>query len=992
MATAKTTKKKKAAAKKKDKQPTKITEGVSSVSIKREGKTFTCSWKVPTSLKNGNKKTMKATKLLVGIYRNVKKTDGGFANYSKSHKKKKMHWVSLSSSKTSTNNKLGTSTNWLDIEKYYPNTSTKLMSLGYQIVPGNGSHRGKAARATYTFSVPKNPKCGDISVDTSNDKVTLKCTLEDVSGKSAQRTYVGYEKVIEGSGIKKTSTKGHIRGTGSSAKEFSVSHNFSDIQGLSKDQWRRVTWYFRSYGVAGKNNDRTSKSKTLGHSPVPQIKSVKASTIQAQNRRITVTFSVGSASYVSTHPTTGIRLYVAQSTQKNVTDPSILSWKKTDSVTDYNGGSLSWQPDDKVDLTATGTYTYVRLKAENEYDQLSAWSAVSVVPGLYRQPEDTSGAKSVAVTKVSGGDGDPKSLRVDVAWTDTKYNGTEVSWSEDSEAWHTTKDPDSFQMPDSSWDEGATSEGGVSYKGHAWVKLSSLDESTKYYVRARRYNVDSDTLHTAWCEAKEGTTGASPVGVTAAVPAYVERGRDLMVRFVVGGTNPHTWYEVDVNGNPAVGADSSATVAVVPASAITGDTVKVVVWVMVSGKVYASPEYTVNVKDAPTVTFSDPKRIITEKPFPITMTTQQGVTLSYELTSKGCIGERPAKDEPQYSGDVVWSGDVVAGADPVTIEIPASVDLRDGCDYRLSVTPMDSDGLIGDTVSPTWSATDEEGASYTTADFTVQWAHQAVAPSWSFTDITVTDGIARITPVKPDGYFPTQDETVEEGKTYYRENGEGWYTTATNPTDADLPDLLEFYGYVLPDGYTDTDTFDLYRSTPDADVLISADNPFGRTIVDRWVPFGEDLSYRIATKTPDGDVSWFDYEYENEGDGIRIDWGRGKSVHLTRGVSKDHEHSKDFEEVTYLDGTTEGYWNDGTSAKESMTAYVIEGYDDEAIEALHELEQYSAPCFVRTWDGQAYEADVSVSFEKKSAINPVQEIKLTCKRVNNGVFLGDVAE
>lgn len=981
MAAAKTTKKK-------AKKPTKITEGVSSMSIKREGKTFTCSWKIPTSLKNGNKKTMKATKLLVGIYRNVKKGSGGFVNYSSGHKKKKLHWVTLKPSKTSTNNKLGTSTNWLDIEKYYPNTSTKLMSLGYQVVPGNGDHRGKANQAVYTFSVPKNPKCGDISVDTDTDKVTLKCTLDDVSGKSAQRTYVGYEKVIEGSGIKKSSTKGHINGTGSSAKEFSVSHNFSGIQGLGKDQWRRVTWYFRSYGVAGKNATRVSKSKTLGHSPVPQIKTVKASTVQAEGRRITVTFSVGST---ATHPLTGVRLYVAQSTQKNVTDPSILSWNKTDSVTDYNGSSLSWQPDGKIDLTATGTYTYVRLKAENEYDQLSAWSAVSVVPGLYLQPEDASGAKTVTVTKVSGGDGDPKSLRVDVAWTDTKYNGTEVSWSEDSEAWHTTKDPDSFQMPDSSWGEGAITEGGVSYKGHAWVKLSSLDESTKYYVRARRYNVDSDSLHTAWSDAKEATTGASPVGVTAAVPAYVERGRDLMVRFVVGGTSPHTWYEVDINGNPAVGADSSASVAVVPASSIAGDTIKVTVRVMVSGKVYSSPEYTVNVKDAPTVGFVSPQRIITQKPFSITMATQQGVTLSYELTSKGCVGERPAKDEPQYGGDVVWSGDVVAGADPVTIEIPASVDLRDGCDYRLSVTPMDSDGLIGDTVSPTWSTTDEEGTAYTTADFTVQWAHQAVAPSWNATDITVTGVMATITPAKPDGYFPTQDEEPEPNTTYYREQ-DGAFVAVTDPKASELPDLFERLGYEGSDAFTDTDVFDLYRSTPDADVLIASDVAFGKSVTDRWAPFGDDLSYRIATKTTDGDVSWYDYEFENPGKGIRIDWGRGKSVHLTRGVSKSHKHSKDFEEVTYLDGTTEGYWNDGTSAKESMTAYVIEGYDDEAIAALHELEQYAAPCFVRTWDGQAYEADVSVSFETKSAINPVQEVSIDCQRVSNGIYLGEVAE
>ena len=92
---------------------------------------------------------------------------------------------------------------------------------------------------------------------------------------------------------------------------------------------------------------------------------------------------------------------------------------------------------------------------------------------------------------------------------------------------------------------------------------------------------------------------------------------------------------------------------------------------------------------------------------------------------------------------------------------------------------------------------------------------------------------------------------------------------------------------------------------------------------------------------------------------LRIDWD-GKYVELTHCITNSDSYQKDFEATKHLDGSVAGHWNAGAMRTASFSATVIDVYEVETLDLLRDLAAYDGPCFVRTSDGIAYEADVEV--------------------------------
>ena len=164
-----------------------------------------------------------------------------------------------------------------------------------------------------------------------------------------------------------------------------------------------------------------------------------------------------------------------------------------------------------------------------------------------------------------------------------------------------------------------------------------------------------------------------------------------------------------------------------------------------------------------------------------------------------------------------------------------------------------------------------------------------------------------------------------------------------------------------PENAAQTDVCDIYRLTADGAYLIAEDVAFGSSIVDRFAPFsrdGENLAYRLCTRTADGDIDFTDVPYSLRSRALRIDFDDG-SVTLPYNVGVSDTFTKSFESRAHMDGEIAGYWNANVARTASITTDFVRG-DAELAELVRELAGYAGACFVRTPSGSAYEADVEV--------------------------------
>jgi hypothetical protein len=118
--------------------------------------------------------------------------------------------------------------------------------------------------------------------------------------------------------------------------------------------------------------------------------------------------------------------------------------------------------------------------------------------------------------------------------------------------------------------------------------------------------------------------------------------------------------------------------------------------------------------------------------------------------------------------------------------------------------------------------------------------------------------------------------------------------------------------------------------------------------------------YRIACRTADGDVEWYDAPYEMGGSVLRIDW-QGGTVELPYDLAISDGYGKDVDLHEYLDGSKDAFYNQGIRRTAKLATTVLRLEDPATIAAVKELAHFVGPAFVRTPDGSAYEAHVEVT-------------------------------
>lgn len=850
-----------------------------------------------------------------------------------------------------------------------------------------------------------------------------------------------------------------------------MSDTYNDYRQVKVETWTRGLWG---------PSDHVVQYLQVGWPKQPKIKSVdvakntklKNDTYADTDGKVTVNIDTFTHPYeekkagiINHHPATGVRLekLVDVEWRKSTEIPGTAEWEECGAVDDGLCESLS---STVAELRSSpGNYTWIRVKSWNTSETMFfRYSEPRLMSELYVPPETSTTDRATIYSAVAGDNGE--SVVLGFQWLTDESTGTEVSWSDDPNAWQSTDEPDTFLVTRT---DGTRTSGGRTYN-YAVLYVAGLTEGTTYYFRVRRYkNTDDDPIYGPYCQQREVTPYKSPEAVTLVAPAFVRRGGVASFSWsyeeevkqrrweLITGAVDETTEQVRVIGTDtyvdrtrytihneravkviASGSDELTGYTVswdnISGKLVDNDHIFVAVRVDTGGGYVLSDAMRVEIADVPVIT-SVSASTVTAQPLEIEVTCDTQAYLSVIVSSLGATGEYAGGDMMQADGDTIWSVALMPewaesnGSYAATITAADGLPLIDGCDYLVTCRAS----------NPSTGLTSDEA----TCTFEVDYAHKATPPAESITvePYDTTDAAsgyrtrgARIHLAPPDynyaewfshdltdsEYWSTTDQstygtagtdgwlavalesgtatfsTSDEGSgTYLVEwlNAEGSYAmsldgTAIDTTDATGSALVDgaagaalvitgsFAGSVRVSLYAEgydgvyappttteaaaTDVYDVFRVTPDGPYLVAEGVALDAVVDDPWAPYGETHYYRVRTRTVDGCEEYADYPYELWGKDLRIDWG-GRYIELPYDLSVSDQYEKDFEARRHLDGSVDGYWNQGAVKRGNLKTNIIKARDAERAAALRALGRHAGPCYVRLPDGCAYQADVQLS-------------------------------
>jgi hypothetical protein len=192
-----------------------------------------------------------------------------------------------------------------------------------------------------------------------------------------------------------------------------------------------------------------------------------------------------------------------------------------------------------------------------------------------------------------------------------------------------------------------------------------------------------------------------------------------------------------------------------------------------------------------------------------------------------------------------------------------------------------------------------------------------------------------------------------------------WSHQAPDPSGSILIDVNQgersvSLTFASPDNAAETDVYDLYRRTPSGYELIAEGLPQDAMVTDLFAPFGKDeLAYRIAVRTSDGDVSYLDYPYELDAKVLRFDWGM-ESAEFPYNIAIRRRMQKDYASRKHTDGSVNGYWDRSVETSGGFTTDLIKVADSDLLRAAQRLGAYPGAIWVRDAYGFAMQCNVDV--------------------------------
>lgn len=806
--------------------------------------------------------------------------------------------------------------------KYHPVTADRLLTkvtasvLFYDWTSNHPLSTQNKTTVSYTFKAPKAPEWGDFSYDSSNGSIS--CELRAPNGDEQQEWY-DIEYYVTRKDYSNTKERTVVKNA--TTKESTTTVTFdsiNDAHRLPYDGWIDIRFYARARGLAG-NSSWVSKLYTIAHPPRSVIKQI---TVNGANDPSNIDGGIIiliDSKVNSYHPAETLELQRLANTPINSVAQARNSqnWQAVDNAVD--DGTCSGFVDSLLSFELErGNHLWYRIKSTGsgyeEYgDPKKAEGADVFVNPVYNDV--------VKIDSLTPGE-DSQSLKVVIGWDSDDSNGTEISWSEHGDAWQSTEQPSTYNVPDI-WedvDERGQPDPIVQEKQHsASLVIRGLSEGVAYYVKARRYFNDGDK--TIYADAYATTSESTyPITITTALqkvyllaPQYVSRGEGVRVSWTYDSdAEQKAWilyrHAAETKTVIASGEDNLGSTALDKEVLEDIDEIVLSVSVSVGNEHVESEPSTVKVVDPP-VLEAVTDSILKSQPMRFYAACDSSeVDLVAKVYSRGISSGTPDGEKVQTYGDVIWSSKLSPtwvlnedGRYYAVVALPEKLDFMNGGVYTLETT-----------VVSTTSGVSSEMSEMT---FEVDWAHQAHLPG-------------------PE--------------------------TSVSPNSTTMSALI----YVdKPDNWQQGDVYDIYRVSNDSVDIIAEGQEYGTRARDNWAPFGKSvgLYYRIANRTKDGDVQWEDYVYDLYGYQLRFDWGAGEHVDLPYNLQLKSQYDKNYEMHTHLDGTTSGHWNPGFKKTDNFTTKLVRVEDNLVANQLRSLGEYPGPAFVRTPDGGAYQANVTVS-------------------------------
>ena len=834
---------------------------------------------------------------------------------------------------------LGTSarshTQDFDRDAYHPVTNGRYLDSVTGWVMINGTNGGSSSidyalysncnsSVTYGFGKPNAPVWGEPTFDNDTNKAS--CTFTNVDdvwigdGLDHERfdTLVIVERRDNVRDAYRERTGIYLDKFTDASEEIETAA-ITDTDGLAYDQWIDIHFWAQARGLKG-DSPWAHAMYTIAHPPRATVEGVTVS-----GQVVTVRYSSNENAY---HPIDAVELQRLANTTiwtkaaaKQVPDNS---WTTVTSTTDgtctgLTDGLSNAQP-------SRDHYTWYRIKTTRcSYTEYSD-------PFRARELEklgtaiDNDEVHIISVTKQEDG----TSLKVVLAWTwygDERddSNGTEVSWSPHADAWQSTEPPSTYDLDDSRGDSTPQVTG---YTASASLVIRGLEEGTPYYIKARRYqdNGDNRIYSLVYSTAADATYPIAPSSEETAVhlsaPQYVKRGEGAALSWSFDvESEQKSWnlYRVTLSGTTitsrllvASGDDQVGSYTVPYEQAGGGDKASFLVSLTTGGEWSDS--------NVATVTFADPPELdatvaatLTSQPMSFSLGCDNAsADVIAKVVSLGVTAYLPDGEDVQAMGDVIWSARIspewAAAAQnasqpyAATVTLPKGLPFRDGARYALVCSAIDADSGF---------QSDE-----TADEFAVNWARKAQPPA---TTTTVTPNLAE------------RSATIVPAK---------------------------------PSNWATGDVYDLYRVTNDSVDIIAEGQVYGMSATDRYAPFSNRLGlmYRVCNRTPDGSVEWADFVYDMPVGVLRFDWGES-SVELPYNISLQDSYEKNYEAHQHLDGSVSGHWNPGYKKTGTYSTDLIKITEAEKAKAVRDMATYAGPVFVRTADGGAFEANVSIGMD-----------------------------
>lgn len=843
-----------------------------------------------------------------------------------------------------------------DTRQWYPKTDKKLQRITVRVQGHNSKGNGPWTEPQFfDFAPPDAPLYEDTKLDLDTGIISTTISKqEEESSSNKECLNISWtewrtdssnpDRVMLGEGL--------LEG-----KSELLSVDVPDSKDLTQDQWIKITFEGFSRGLAG-DGVLGIEEHVVAWPAVPEITSHSAQGIDTPSQGM-VLIGVRTNHDPDRHPVTEVQLQRVKNMEPNVNSTTVLAfdWEDVQDATD-NELCTGFSDELANAVSLGGKYTWYRVKASHDgYNVFSDPIRMDEIRSAFPTAEDDS--IEILSTSRSGDNG--TSAVIEVGWDDDDSTGNELSWSDDENAWRSTDSPDSFLF---SWEDDDVD---TEHPHAARIHVAGLTQGKPYFFKARRVmETDSGTTYGMYSNTVTIVPVSKPSNVHLKAPVSVERGKDIVLSWTFTSDAEQTgWMVLDEDGKVwGSGQDSSGT-CVIKAEAIPDEATSMAFMVkvttggdwadsLVTDEAGAEPGFrTVLISDRPEcsvefipatgVTYDDKAaydalaaeagfgpNILAAQPLRFRVTSsEQKPTVIATLVSRGAAMQLPDGEYIQSKGDVVWSDVITDGWDEsglvAEITCPDGLELFDMTGYELKITVQSqSTGLISY----------EEKVR-----FTAMWAHSAYPSS---PVVVIVDGEAEV-------YF------------------------------------------AKPSGARDTDVADVYRVTPDGAYLIAEDVQFGVGVTDPLAPFsnswGGELYYRVATKTVDGDVDWSDDgAFENHGYSLVFDWGGGDGelgghLELPYNITMADTIEKSFEARGHLDGKVNGYWGESTMRSSSLTTDLISFRSAEEKAALRSLARHNGPVFVRTPDGCAFPANVSLGSIQHDYSTLAVAVSLDCTEV-----------